>query len=442
MWGRSRQVALRSARWEHGLDIGATAASFAATLAVQVWSVPMLLDILGAQQFSVFQIIVALLGWTVLAPLGCDRALKNLLSRSRAQNAVPTDILIAARSVAWLLFLGGGIIILVFGQAFGSLLLSSLANAPRGLTFSLALIAMLLFGIGNIGRELLFAARRGRWVSAIHIANMTSILLFLTLLYDRTKAIAPDWLIALALVTWLTPHALAGLAALTLSGVLRPPPAMRWTAIRALRGPAGRFFLFSLATTALIASDYPILAHLGTPADVVLYTLCSRVTNAFILLLSGILALYWPQWTEQFARGQGEQVRKRVVRMVAGWTALAVALGSVLLVGFEPACRIWLQNPALVIPVDTVLWMGAALVARIWHETFVTALLAASRPGLVTAVIMIQAGLAITAQVMLYPWYGVNALFVGIVLGTLLSSAWLLPLILRRLTKPPGYCLT
>ena len=159
-----------------------------------------------------------------------------------------------------------------------------------------------------------------------------------------------------------------------------------------------------------------------------------------MLFYAGILALYWPRWTEQFACGQGNEVREGVRRMTLGWIAVALTLGVVLMAGFEAVCRTWLQDPLFSVPADTVLWMAGVLVARTMQETFVTALLAASRPGSVTAVIMLQAAITITAQILLYPYFGVNSLFVGVVLGTLFSSGWLLPLMLRPITSASTHC--
>ena len=213
--------------WSHRLDIGSTLLSFVVTVAVQIWSVPVLLATLGARQFSIFQVIVALLGWSVLMPLGFDRALKNRLSTSRAQGEAWTEVLSVARSLVWILFLVLTLVILLFGEGLGTLLLSSLAGRIEGGIFSIALVAILLFGIGNIGREILFGARRGRWVSAVQIASMTAVLFLLAIFHYRAESVTPDLLLALALVMWLAPHAVAGIAALALSGTLRATPSHR-----------------------------------------------------------------------------------------------------------------------------------------------------------------------------------------------------------------------
>lgn len=421
----------------HLADIAATGASFSATLAVQIVSVPLLLGLLGQTNFAAFQVIISLLAWAALVPMGLDRALKNVLSTARAAGADDRNL----RRGAWLLSLGmlagATVLLVVLGGALSRTLVAPLAGRPFEVLFVAAVLTMLLHGLGNLGREALLAEHRGRTVAWLQIGNMGAILVALLLLATITPELRPgNTLLALALAAWLAPHAVAGIAALVLARLPTTPRKTDWKWARPLMAPAFRFILFSLATTALYASDYLVLARLADPPAVVLYSVCSRVTGAFALLCGGILALYWPRWAEDLARGDTASVRRSVLRQAALWGALSLALIALLLPFFESVCRLWLGDPNFVAPPSTIILMGIALALRTWCDTFATALLAASRPGRLTIVFAGQAGLTIAAQFALYPSLGLNGIFAGFALGAIASSAWLLPAVVLRVYAP------
>jgi O-antigen/teichoic acid export membrane protein len=421
----------------HSANVLATGFSFLVTVVLQVVSVPLLLHRLGATDFAVFQVIISLLTWSALAPLGTDRALKNALSTSRVQKSADDTLLRDARGLLLCIFVSAGLVIVTVGGLFSYILVSPLAGRPLELLFVASCLAMLVYGLGNFGREALLSEHRGRTVAWLQIANVTGIFVAL-LLFSMASVGTPDALLTLALAAWLVPHALASVAALWLARLLPIHLKIEWRQARGLLAPGLRFLLFSLATTGLYGTDYFILARLGDPSSVVLYSVCSRVTGAFVLLTVGVLALYWPRWTESLARGELAIVRRSVLEQAAFWAITSLVLTLLFLAIFEPLCRIWLDDPGFVVPHSTIIWMGISLTLRTWCECFMTALLAASYAGRLTMVVGVQAIVTVGLQFSLYPLLGVDALFAGFALGALATAAWILPVALLRVTEPNG----
>ena len=406
------------------MENAATTVSFVVTVGVQVGGIPVLLHALGTSGFAAFQILTGLAVWAVLVPLGFDRALKTELSRGTVG---PERLLVASRPMV-LLLLGVGALVAVAGaELLAPLLLGTLAPGFAAAVPLVAFLAMLVHGVGCLGREALIARGRATMVAGLQIGAMTGVLaglLVLAVLPEQQRLLA-------AVAVWLVPNAAAGVVALFLAGLVGPPGSEGLRPLAPLRRPAGRFFVFLVASVGLSGIDFVVLSQIAPPEEILVYTVASRVSAAVLLLASGLLSIDWARWAAAIGAGHGAEVRHEVGRQALRWGCAAEMLGLLLAPLFVPLCRVWLGDPEFRAPWWIAPAMGLALAMRLALECYGTALLAAGRAGTVTLLLALQTPLAIAAQVILFPSLGAGAMFVGFAAVTAATCVWMLPAVFR-----------
>lgn len=406
------------------LENAATMASFLVTVAVQVVGIPVLLAALGTSGFAVFQILTGLAVWAVLVPLGFDRALKTELARGAADGE---PLVRATRSLVLVLLVAGATLAVACASLLAPPLLGGLAPGLAAVVPLVAFLAMLVHGVGCLGRETLIARGRADTVAWLQIAAMTCVLAGMFALV----AVPESERLLAALVLWLVPNAAAGVVALFLARLVGAPAGDGLRPLAPLLRPAGRFLVFLLASVGLSGIDFVVLSQIASADEVVLYTIASRVSAAVLLLATGLLSIDWARWAAAIGAGHGAQLQRQVGRQAVRWGCAALLLGLVLAPVFVPLCRLWLGDPGFDAPWWIAPAMGLALAMRLALECYGTALLAAGRAGAVTLLLALQTPLAILAQVLLFPSLGAGAMFIGFAVVTAATSAWMLPSILR-----------
>ena len=168
-------------KWRRYAIVVASWSGRLVSLAVQLLLLPLLLKILGDQKFSVYQIILSLLGWIMLCSLGIGPALNNLISEMVAKGEPEHDVRYATTFFLWLLFIIFVVSLVVLSPFISNSILGRLTEGERwaGTPMSIALLLMLVISMGQVGAEALYAEMRAHWVYLLPAIAQSLGLLFI-----------------------------------------------------------------------------------------------------------------------------------------------------------------------------------------------------------------------------------------------------------------------
>jgi O-antigen/teichoic acid export membrane protein len=390
---------------------------------------------LGERSFSIYQVIVSLIGWSLLCSLGFGPALKNFISEQRAHQE-PDDHARQMMSLAVLIFLACFMLAFsVISPALANALLGRLTGGDSWANSSFLVAGMLIIviGIGQVGQEALFADGRGQWVYLLPAAGQG---VGLVLVYSTSsKGLMGTnpllWVVSL----WLAPQAVAALAALQLGGVLRWP---RWhfdpSIVRRLGRSAWYFFWLALLSNMVLMVDFVVMSQILPPSEIVLYTVMIGIVNVMLLFYTSVLMIFWPEWSRQLHHGHFSSVRLQVFRLAGACVIACIALGVAMTFLLPPALQLWLGRPDFQVSVLTIVFFCGYLAIRIWSDTHSVALMSCNQTKWLVLTVIVQALINLPAEVLLGRALGANGIVAGLITGFLMTAAWMLPFRFYRLT--------
>lgn len=389
---------------------------------VNAISVPITVRYLGADLYGLWVTITMTVAMLVCFDIGIANTLTNLISESYALD----DRASAARYFAtafWMTVL----VALALGLLgwllwprinFGWLLhVSNPALVPQ--VSRAVMIAGLLFLCGLPAG---LAARALAGYQELHIANLFSAAGNILALGGIVLVVFLRGSLVALVAAYSGAILLGGLACLLWLCLSRKPwllPRPRYARLELMPrifGSGGQFFLIQVAGLVVFNSDNLVISHFLTPAQVTPYSVTWRLVNYLTAAQVLLFPALWPAYSEAWARGELDWIRRSYRRM-RRFTTLSLAAGVAILLLFGRAIvRIW-AGPAAV-PSRTLLELMCAWMIIFAVCTNQSCLMAATsrvRRQAIFAVLSAFANLALTL-------YWVRPLgVVGVILGTIVS---------------------
>ncbi|MGW8192438.1 MATE family efflux transporter [Sphingomonas hankookensis] len=400
----------------------------------QLLVVRILTDHLGIEGYGVFALLASVATWFTLSDLGIAISLQNYISERRAGGADVDTLMLSASLLAITACAFVALLILFAGPLLAHFILGDFAFLSAGYKV-LAFYAMAFPGIGTalggILYRIWFAQHRG-YLSNLMPAAGTVLGTLGVWLASRTQLEpALPW----SVVLFYAPMALLPIGGLivTLMRLARHHRPSFEIAGAVLRR-ALRFWLFGVMAASVLQVDFIIMAKVLSASDIVIYSIATRVFGLVFFVYNALLMAMWPVCSEAIARGRWAQVHQ----MIRKYVVLGVAFVIVCGIGIE-VTKPWIVAilaPAsrLMIPGSVVALLALYYALRVWTDTFSTVIQSTNRLGVFWIALPFQAVFSVAFQWLGAQWLGLQGMILGLIICFVLTTSWILPFAVHRLS--------
>jgi O-antigen/teichoic acid export membrane protein len=425
---------LRKAFW----SVAAGYLSRLLTIGVTLLSVPLALHYLNRERYGLWLLVASVMAYLGVSDLGLGSGLQNRVAEARGRNdkvAVGRLLSTACAATAILGLVVAGIgIIAIWALPIGAWFHVSSNLVPefrRTLLVALLLLSLSLplrmFSSAQAAYQEAYIA--SAWNAFGTAGSLAALLLVIALKGD---------LVALAVATFtLLQIAKAGNAWAFLR---RHPEALpSWAGIRlpllkSLFSLSWQFALMQGYTFILWNTDNIVIAGRLGSAAVVPYAVAFNLMWLFFNSLSFIPMNLWPAFSEASARGDWDWVESAFRRTALVTTSISALAGIGLFVWGRDVIRIW-AGPGAVGSASLMAGLGLYIVIGNWASCNAILLNALSRPRATTVVGLFDAFLNLGLSIVLVRFWGPAGVAWGTTIGSLITSAWVLPLALGKVTE-------
>ena len=403
------------------------------TAIAQLYSIRILLDFLGIDQYAVFVLLTGLTGWFMLADCGTGVSVQNHISEHRANNQ-SYDELIAAGGLLAIFFLFVTIVALYFiGPYVAPVLMKQfmfLAIAEKERLFFLSGTIAIATGIGGVSYRIWYAMQKGYLSNFVPAVAAVTSVLALAILKDT----ASENRLYLGLAAFMAPTALLPVAVLVLQ--IRRSIAVAGRPRRILAGlimrRAFHFWIFSVLAAGVLQVDYIVIAQFLNSHDIAVYNISTKVFALVFFFYSALLFALWPVIAESIAKGEWGGVWRHTRQSII-FGFLIIIIGTILLIWLMPVAVSFLApREAIDIPAGFILLLGAYQLIRVWTDTFAMLLQSMNDMAPFWILVPFQVVASVGLQWALVSRFGIYGAVWGLIGSFVLTVAWGLPLAVRR----------
>ena len=405
-------------------------------LAVQLVTIPMLINGLGTQQYAAYTILLSMMGWFALLDLGMGASLQNISAEARVRGQNTSGEIGVVALLAALVTFTGGLIVVAFSPFAGPYLLGGigLSSSQGTMAFMVAGLLFLTTAVGNISYRLLYGLGHGLAANAL---NALCSVLSLAMIWGILQRFEFEALLIPALVGYALPSAVIwfamGVFMFKRYGIYKKPDLFHYfTKVwQRTRG----FMLISILSTCVLNVDYLIMSIFLNAEQITTYSILSKFFGLVITLHGGLLSASSVYWTEIIVIRDWKRLLASLRWHVTGGLSVVLLILLLVIVAAEPLLNYLVPGKLGSIPTSTILLFGIYSMVRVWTDTFTLALQAANATKILLRLIPLQAIVSIFTQLLLVRWFDVDGIILGLLISFILTVSWVLPLQIRKLSK-------
>jgi len=413
-------------------------------LLVQFLALPLAIRTLGPERFGLYTMLYAALVWIDLGRLGIGPGLTRELAvawnrgeRGREQALFSSAMclllaisLVISAAVALGVYFGGSHLDWLFGPSaskFGSELLAGV------IVVSAFLIAHIAFSAGEAARS----AYQDDFINNLTnmFANFVSlILIFAVAIYFPTIP-------AFAVAVFGSMVLAKGLNLALLISWSKTYLWPRWRFVdrrelRLLMNSSLAFFAVQIATLLMHNISLFQLGRVVGPEELTPFASVFRLTQ---LLATGVMMVSMPLWpaiTDAAVRGDRDWIVRSYRRLIFGAVAFSTAVALTLTVLGPVLIPLWVGKE--VVPDMTLTGLlGFYFVIWMWSHCHAVVLFGLGQLWRVAVVMVVEGVLVLTFAYALMPHFGAVGTALGMCAAALVTSTWLMPLMVRRSLAQP-----
>ena len=397
------------------------------TALLQLVSIPLVIDVVGLDQYAVFALLLALAGWFGLVDFGLGISLQNFISECRVKGVEDASYRFTALVLLLISLVCFVCLAWFFSPLLGPLYLkgsSGLSEKDKTELFFMASLFAIASGIGATSYRIWYAKRKGYWSNLlppilaivalggvwwIGHSDLENKLIFLVAVYMGLNGLVPiALLVALTIWDYRAAH-------------------LTWHNTTALLHRGGHFFYLNLLGTIILQTDYFIISQVMSHRDIVLYNIATKIFGVFVFFYGSLLVALWPVLTELLARSNWDRVFFHIKWHIVGGMAFMVMCTALLVIAMPNLLKLLLPQGQVIIPVSLILLLGLYRVIHVWSDTFGLILNSMSSLKPFFVLLPIQAVLSVILQIAGARRFGLNGLIMGIIASFLLTVVWGLP---------------
>lgn len=397
--------------------------------AVQLITIPLLINLLGIEGYGRFAIIISFSGWMTLLDFGLGNTIQNTISTKRTKEEPYTlDILF--------------LIILLFPMMIVTLIainiictfinFKGISSHDLSTFFSIAFLTN-IFGICYkvfYGMQLGYLANIFPLIASLLILAFLLIASKLEVTGFRSVLLfyfSPQLIISFCAFLFLTIklNLLKYTYDLSLKSFVK--------SAKEFLGRSTRFSLFAVLAALTLQLDYLIMSQFVTLDEIAVYAVSFKFLSFILFFNTGMNQSIWPTLSELTYKSQWKEADKLI--------RLSILIGSIALLGIGLGLTLAGNNLATILKFNhenifnTWLWFFMLIYGfiRVWTDSFAMALQSMNRLRSLIFTVPIQAIISIVLQIFLCKSIGVIGIPIAISVSFILSVAWILPLEYKRI---------
>ena len=400
------------------------------TAVLQILSVRAAIFLVGTDQYSVIAIIVGLQAWFLLLDFGGSFSFLNYASEKQALGGGAQDCLACA-----LLWSIASVIV-------GTLLLNVLA-APvakwlfqNGITFTKSTDAetalrvggtlFIVFANTQLIPRLWLAEGRGYIANILPVLGATSTLLA----FELMPLLGASHLdIVTVTVIFCFPNAFIQLVCLIWVSLKRgiAPNTCNSDFLKMFGARAFQAFIFALQAAGTLQIDYIILSQLAEPADIVIYSIFSRVFILLSFVYTSVLTSIWPVLAYNIVHREALKLRQGIKYLFIYGTAFVVVASVAIYVFERPLLSLMTHGQVISPPPFLVVLLGFNQLAVLWVSILSQIMQVAGRLKIMINATFFQLIISVGLQYWLTTRLGITGIVAGVLLSYLVGG--LVPLL-------------
>ena len=397
------------------------------TALLQLVSIPLIINVVGLDQYAVFALLLALAGWFALVDFGLGASLQNFISECRVKGVDDASYRFTALVLLLISLVCFVCLAWFFSPLLGPLYLkggSGLSEKDKTELFFMASLCAIASGIGATSYKIWYAKRKGYWsnllppvlaivalggVGWIGHSDLENKLIFVVAVYMGLNGLVPiALLVALTILDYREAH-------------------LTWHNITALLHRGGHFFYFGILAAITLQADYLIISQVMNHRDIVLYNIATKIFGMTLFLYNSLLVALWPVLTELLARNNWDRVFFHIKWHIVGGMTFIIMCTALLVIAMPNLVELLLPQEQMIIPISLILLLGFYQVIRVWTDTFALILNSMSSLKPFFVLVPIQAVLSVILQIAGARRFGLNGLVMGIIASFLFTVVWGLP---------------
>ena len=398
-----------------------------------LYSMRVLSSSLSPSEYSVFIVLIGLLGWFALSDLGVGYALQNTISRKATiGDSVSSELL-----WAYSCLLSSTSLIAMLAYLYRSQLAIFLFHDISGTTASIALkgtvassaIILSLTSFFTLSSKVLYGNHKG------YIANILACLSTALGVLILSRASFTSHKVEDSILALYGPMVIVGIS-VSIFYVLRPifsRSAMSWCIFQSMLKESSGFFLFYTFAAAALQFDYLIISQrVGDHSQIIEYFNLARLFALASFVMQAILFAAWPRFTSLYSTGSMTRISANLRGLTIAGICFALCFTLAILVSRNVLSSFFAPGGGIEFQATNILSFGIIAVLRAITDPCAILLQSIGRlkPLILTA--FLQASISLPLQWYLSAYYGITGILFAIILSFLLTAVWALPLMTKR----------
>lgn len=408
------------------------------TAVLQILSVRAAIFLVGTNQYSVIAIIVGLQAWFLLLDFGGSFSFLNYASEKQAVGKGAQDCLACA--LLW------SIASVLVGTLLLNILAAPAANwlFQNGKTFTKSADAETALRIGGtlfvifantqLIPRLWLAEGRGYLANILPVLGAVTTLLAFYLLpvigashLDIVTVILifcfPNAFIQLACLVWVTLRRNIALSSCNQSF-------FKTFQTRALQA-----FVFSLQAAITLQIDYILLSQLAQPADIVIYSIFSRIFILLSFVYTSVLTSIWPILSYNIVHREVFKLRQGIKYLFIFGTVFVVFASVAIYIFERPLLSLMTHGQVISPPPFLVILFGLNQLAILWVSILSQIMQVAGRLKVIINATFFQLVISVGLQYWFTTRFGITGIVAGVLLSFLIGGLAPLVFFVRNLLR-------
>ena len=397
---------------------------------LQLVSIRILLEGLGAERYAVFLLMNALMNWYLLADMGVGTSLQNYLSESRGDQEASFNYQTMSSILCAGFFLIFLLILYLWSPWLSQTFLKKfdfISEHEKYKIFFVSGIIFLISGVGAIAYKSWYAQYKG-YLSNV-IPAVAAVIAFLLILFVMRQNISENDKLFYCMLAFISPSALFSF--LSLFWQVKNIPLQYWKIKKSvfilLMNRAAKFWIFYILAAGVLNVDFLILSQYLSPEDIAVYGIGTKIFGFAAFFYVSLYAALWPHFTEDISKNNWNSVRMHIRKSFIFSASFIVLFSAILLIFMPFVSGILSPKDKIEIPVNFILLLGIYHIILVWVHGYAIVLQSMSDMKVLLVWSVIQTILSIIFQIFLVKKFGLYGSTLGLILSFLLTAAWIVP---------------
>lgn len=399
---------------------------------LQIFILKMLIEILGAEKYSIFAILTGLMGWFALFDFGIGFSLQNYISEYRAKNQDYKEILGLTFFLVLIFTLISIFVLYFLSPYFSSKLLKlfkSLDQDYKSKIFFITGACFLMTNMGSVLYKTLYAQDRGYLANFLPVFGYVFSVILIFFLKKNNVSNNLEY----SVFFFLLPNAI--LPFFYFASFLDYKRIIRFnlSKILPILKRAFKFWIFALMAAFVLQIDYLVLSQYSNSKDIVLYNVLSKIFMMAFFVYSAILMAIWPVFSFNISKGNIELVILYFKRYLNVGLAYMIIFTIVLIFISDYIVSFFLKDVAIEIKSSLILLMGFYYILRVWTDMFAMLLQSANILKPFILYVPVQAFISFSMQIFFVKKYGLYGIIFGLIISFVSTVVWILPVYAKKI---------